>query len=241
MANRLLRIIYLGRKEEMAKQIRQSLTASYAYRNGAGPVSLEFIHVTSQKQAGEEMRQTPPHGVIVEISNGRFSRRRFTELIRQRMPLTKLIAIPTKKIQATRKADAVAFDAVIQDPATPNEAVAVLNDLLQAESGTYLTVGELQLDVALSKVSGPGGEYHLAPKLCRLLQILMQNVGKTVSRDTLMQEVWQTEFVDDTRTLDVHIRWLRERIEPRPSRPAYLFTIRGEGYRLEDPFEAQPQ
>jgi DNA-binding response OmpR family regulator len=231
-------VIYLGRKEEIAEQIRESLTANYAYRNGAGPVTLEFIQVTSQKQAGEEIRETPPHGVIVEISNGRFSRKRFTGLMRQRLPLTKLIAVKVKNAQPVHEPSSPEFDAVIQDPAAPREAITALDALLDKESATYLTVGELQLDVAMSRVIGPTGEHHLAPKLCRLLQILMQNVGKTISRDTLMQEVWLTEFVEDTRTLDVHIRWLRERIEPRPSRPAYLFTMRGEGYRLEDPFQA---
>ncbi|RIK33875.1 MAG: DNA-binding response regulator, partial [Chloroflexi bacterium] len=53
-----------------------------------------------------------------------------------------------------------------------------------------------------------------------------------VSRSEIMQAIWETSYMEDTRTLDVHIRWLRERIEPDPSNPVYLVTVRGQGYRL---------
>jgi DNA-binding response OmpR family regulator len=61
----------------------------------------------------------------------------------------------------------------------------------------------------------------------------MERAGSTVSREELMQQVWNTEFLGDTRTLDVHIRWLREKIEPNPSSPNQLITVRGQGYRLD--------
>jgi DNA-binding response OmpR family regulator len=66
----------------------------------------------------------------------------------------------------------------------------------------------------------------------RLLAVLLRDSNETVSRATLIREVWQTDFLDDTRTLDVHIRWLREKIEKNPSRPRWLMTVRGVGYRL---------
>ena len=54
--------------------------------------------------------------------------------------------------------------------------------------------------------------------------------GQLVSRQTIMQQVWQTDYMGDTRTLDVHVSWLRRNIEPQPERPTYLVTRRGEGY-----------
>jgi DNA-binding response OmpR family regulator len=60
----------------------------------------------------------------------------------------------------------------------------------------------------------------------------MENAGNVVSRQEIMQQIWDTDYMEDTRTLDVHIRWLRERIEQDPSAPQLLVTVRGRGYRL---------
>jgi DNA-binding response OmpR family regulator len=72
----------------------------------------------------------------------------------------------------------------------------------------------------------------MTPKQCALLQMLMVHHGNVVERSNIMQAIWETSYLEDTRTLDVHIRWLRERIEPDPSNPVYLKTVRGVGYRL---------
>ena len=61
----------------------------------------------------------------------------------------------------------------------------------------------------------------------------MERPGEVIERDQLFREVWETDFTDDTRTLDVHISWLRKAIEKDPRRPKYLKTIRGIGYRLD--------
>jgi len=72
----------------------------------------------------------------------------------------------------------------------------------------------------------------LKPMEARLLAMLLRYPNQTVSRATLMREVWHTEFLGDTRTLDVHISWLRRKIEENPARPRRLVTVRGVGYRL---------
>ena len=61
----------------------------------------------------------------------------------------------------------------------------------------------------------------------------MGRAGQTVTRKTLMKEIWETDYLGDTRTLDVHIRWVREKVEESPSKPQVLITIRGQGYRLQ--------
>ncbi|MCX6043557.1 MAG: helix-turn-helix domain-containing protein [Chloroflexi bacterium] len=72
----------------------------------------------------------------------------------------------------------------------------------------------------------------MTPKQCALLEMLMLNHGKVVLRSDIMRLIWETSYLEDTRTLDVHVRWLRERIEPDPSSPIYLQTVRGVGYKL---------
>ena len=93
-------------------------------------------------------------------------------------------------------------------------------------------VGEMTLDMEKATLRKNGGEIHLTPKETKVMALLMINVGKVVSRSELMQEVWDTEYLGDTRTLDVHICWLRQKIEEDPRIPEYILTRRGQGYEL---------
>ncbi len=93
-------------------------------------------------------------------------------------------------------------------------------------------VDEMVLDVSKATLKKRGDEIHLTPKETKLMVLLMKNVGKVVSRSELMQEVWNTEYLGDTRTLDVHICWLRQKIEDNPRIPELILTRRGQGYEL---------
>ena len=95
-----------------------------------------------------------------------------------------------------------------------------------------LCAGEMTLDLDSATLKKNGSEIHLTPKETKVMALLMQNVGKVVSRSELMQEVWDTEYLGDTRTLDVHICWLRQKIEEDPRIPEFILTRRGQGYEL---------
>jgi DNA-binding response OmpR family regulator len=79
------------------------------------------------------------------------------------------------------------------------------------------------------------GEKRLTPKLASLLQEFVRHPNEIISRRQLMHNVWKTDYIGDTRTLDVHIRWARELIEDEPARPKFLITVRGQGYLLNVP------
>jgi DNA-binding response OmpR family regulator len=83
------------------------------------------------------------------------------------------------------------------------------------------------------RVRCQGKEERLTPRLTHLLQTLMEHAGEVIEREKLFSEVWKTEYTGDTRTLDVHISWLRQAIEEDPRNPRFLKTIRGVGYRLD--------
>jgi two-component system phosphate regulon response regulator PhoB len=93
-------------------------------------------------------------------------------------------------------------------------------------------VADLTLDLASREIKGCNGNNKLTPKECQLLALFMSYPGRVLSRKLLMKEVWDTDFVDDTRTLEVHICWLRKKIEEDPSNPQRLRTVRGVGYRF---------
>ncbi|MFZ9951348.1 MAG: response regulator transcription factor [Vulcanococcus sp.] len=82
------------------------------------------------------------------------------------------------------------------------------------------------------RVTRDGLELKLSPKEYRLLELFMQNPRRVWSRDQLIEQVWGIDYIGDSKTVDVHIRWLREKIEDDPSNPAKLVTVRGFGYRF---------
>lgn len=96
-----------------------------------------------------------------------------------------------------------------------------------------LEVGNLFIDLAGRKVKKAGEPIKLSHKEFDLLAELVQNKGAVLSRDLLLTKVWGYDYTGGTRTVDVHIRWLREKIEADPSKPCLIQTIRGIGYRFE--------
>jgi two-component system OmpR family response regulator/two-component system alkaline phosphatase synthesis response regulator PhoP len=102
-----------------------------------------------------------------------------------------------------------------------------------------VTLGEIELDPASHRVTVRGREVEMTRKEYDLLKVLMLNAGKVIRRNELFDQVWATDWIGDTRTLDVHIRWLREKIEKKPSQPRYIQTVRGVGYRFATADEAR--
>jgi DNA-binding response OmpR family regulator len=103
-----------------------------------------------------------------------------------------------------------------------------------------LTCGPFSMDVSRRVLVANGQETQLTPKLAVLVEMFLNHPGETLDRKTLMVEVWDTDYLGDTRTLDVHVRWIRQAIEPEPGKPRYLKTIRGVGYRLDIPDLFEP-
>jgi len=95
--------------------------------------------------------------------------------------------------------------------------------------------GDLTLDLDQRAVVKQGVSKHLTFKESALLEILMRNNGEVLARKRLMKEVWDTDYLGDTRTLDVHVCMLRRKIEDNPGKPQYIRTVRGVGYRFEAP------
>ena len=99
--------------------------------------------------------------------------------------------------------------------------------------GESLTSGDLEVNLRRREMSRDGVVLRLKPKEFELLQFFIRHRGKVFTRDQLLEQIWGFDFAGDTRTVDVHIRWLREKIEDEPGRPTRVITVRGVGYRFE--------
>lgn len=87
-----------------------------------------------------------------------------------------------------------------------------------------------RLDINAQELVANGQAYHVTPKEAKLLATFVQHPGQVLSRAFLMQEVWETDWTDDTRTIEVHVAWLRRKIEENPRNPQLILTVRGVGY-----------
>lgn len=96
-----------------------------------------------------------------------------------------------------------------------------------------IRAGNFEIDLSRHSVLNGAEQISLNPKEFDLLVFLMRNEGQVFSRDTLLEKVWGYDFAGDTRTVDVHIRWLRQKIEDDPNSPKFLVTVRGVGYKFE--------
>jgi DNA-binding response OmpR family regulator len=236
----LLRILYVGRKTDVIASLQtlfeqqNSLIGSNGAERPAaigqgidGLPLIEFKAVTSQKAALQFVRTYLPFVILVEIENRPDSRVRLCEMIRYRLRTAAIVAIG-----AHQPTSSFAFDGYINLPLVFQQVLETVLRIRRERVGYQLQHGPLCLNIATRTVTTAKGEYGMTPKQCALLEMLMLNHGKVVQRSDIMQLIWETSYLEDTRTLDVHVRWLRERIEPDPSSPIYLQTVRGVGYKL---------
>ncbi len=123
--------------------------------------------------------------------------------------------------------------ATLTPPFSQRKLLNHISHLLPGAGKMLLQAGAIRLDVEKRRVTCNNREARLTPRLTHLLQIFLKKPGEVHEREKLFREVWQTEYTADTRSLDVHISWLRNAIEENPRSPEFLKTIRGVGYRLD--------
>jgi two-component system response regulator RegX3 len=134
----------------------------------------------------------------------------------------------------------IGADDYVTKPYSPRELVARIRAVLRrqsaeaAEVGTpTLAAGPVRMDVERHVVTVEGTSVQLPLKEFELLELLLRNAGRVLTRGQLIDRVWGADYVGDTKTLDVHVKRLRSKVEPEPSAPRYIVTVRGLGYKFD--------
>jgi two-component system response regulator RegX3 len=134
----------------------------------------------------------------------------------------------------------IGADDYVTKPYSPRELVARIRAVLRrqspevADSGApTLAAGPVRMDIERHVVTVDGGAVQLPLKEFELLELLLRNAGRVLTRGQLIDRVWGADYVGDTKTLDVHVKRLRSKIEPEPSAPRFIVTVRGLGYKFE--------
>ncbi len=190
--------------------------------------SVEVVPTGSAAMA--RLVEFDPDLVVVNAASLRSSGKRICNEIREKyreLPIV-LIVTPEHSVSGITSANVV-----LELPFTSRKLLNRIAPLLPGDGKNVLHVGFIRLDLERKRVRCMGREARLTPRLSHLLQVLLMHAGEAVDRQKLFSEVWDTNYTGDTRTLDVHISWLREAIEEDPRQPQFLKTIRGIGYRLD--------
>ena len=129
-------------------------------------------------------------------------------------------------------------DDYVTKPYSPRELVARIRAVLRRGQDTDLAPttlesGRVRMDVERHVVSVNGDDIRLPLKEFELLEMFLRNPGRVLTRGQLIDRVWGSDYVGDTKTLDVHVKRLRAKIEPDPANPRFLVTVRGLGYKYE--------
>jgi two-component system OmpR family response regulator len=194
------------------------------------------------EQALEVARRERPGLLILDIMLPRISGFEVCRILRKEMTIP--ILMLTAKADETDKIVGleIGADDYMTKPFSMRELLARVRAMLRRSKMTEapaaagpvsLKIGNLEVDTARHRASLSGVALELSPKEFDLLAFLAKNRGLVFSREQLLEKVWGYDYAGDTRTVDVHIRWLRQKIEADPSHPGQIITVRGTGYKLE--------
>jgi DNA-binding response OmpR family regulator len=171
-----------------------------------------------------------PHMVLINAASMRTSGRRICQSIRrfnEKLPVVLVVDKNTKRI------DKLNADVVLVLPFTLQKLLNRIRVHMPADEKNLVVVGPIKLDKENRWVRCFDRQKQLTPRLVALLIALMEHPGEVFDREELFRLVWETGYTGDTRTLDVHISWLRQAIEENPRHPQFIKTVRGIGYRLD--------
>jgi len=183
----------------------------------------------SGSQAVTRLKEINPNLAVVNAASLRSTGLRICQALREKDSRLPVILILGKE----NNVDPKAADSILMLPFTVQKLVNRIKPLLPGDGKNVLHVGPIRLDLEQRRVRSLNKSTRLTPRLVALLKMLMEHHGEVVEREALFKKVWDTDYTGDTRTLDVHISWLRRAIELDPERPKFLKTIRGVGYRMD--------
>jgi len=201
----------------------------------------EVVTAIDGAEALDVARREKPDLIILDIMLPKLSGFEVCRILRKDMTVP--ILILTAKTDETDKIVGleIGADDYMTKPFSLRELLARVRAMLRrtemvvqpAEVEKVLRIDDLEIDIARHQAFLGGTALELSPKEFDLLAFLAKNKGFVFSREQLLDKVWGYDYAGDTRTVDVHIRWLRQKIESDPAKPERLVTVRGTGYKLE--------
>jgi len=202
--------------------------------------SFEVQVIHDGATALDRIARTPPDLVLLDLLLPGVNGLDVCRAVRGRKPYIPIIMLTALSEEVDKVVGLeLGADDYVTKPFSMRELLARVRavfrrqEMLQAPGQPrQYTTGELSIDLDTHQATLAGHPLSLKPREYDLLAFLVQNKGHAFTRDQLLQHVWGYDYAGDTRTVDVHVRWLREKIESSPAEPTRLLTVRGVGYRF---------
>ncbi len=202
----------------------------------------DVVTATDGEQALEVARREWPGLIILDIMLPKLNGFEVCRILRKEMTVP--ILMLTAKVDETDKIVGleIGADDYMTKPFSIRELLARVHAMFRRAAMTEspepvgpvpVKINNLEIDSARHRASLSGSLLDLSPKEFDLLAFLARNKGLVFSREQLLEKVWGYDYAGETRTVDVHVRWLRQKIEADPAHPRRILTIRGAGYKLE--------
>lgn len=186
--------------------------------------------VSTGKEALLKLTRQKPDVMVVDAASMRTTGSRICISVQAKYPKVPIILInavdnlPTNEIVA---------DVQLIHPFTIRKLENRIIPFSPGDGKNIIQEGPIKLDLDRQVISCNKKEEHVTPRMVELLKMLIQQKGEVLDRKVLFSKIWNTNYTEDTRSLDVHINWLRKIIEKDPKKPVLLVTQRGKGYKLD--------
>lgn len=183
-----------------------------------------------------QLNDVDPDLIIIDAASLRTSGKRISKNLRDHLhdiPVILIVAANSDQTETKDQINRIEGETILVLPFTQQKLINRIKSLLPGEGEQIIHEGPIRLDMEHKKVRCMNQSGKLTPHLMKLLKTLMDHPGEVVDRKVLFRAVWDTEYTGDTRTLDVHISWLRHILETDPRHPRFIKTVRGVGYRLD--------
>ena len=203
----------------------------------------EVIRAADGVSALELSRTADPDLIVLDLMLPRMSGLDVCRAVREERPAPIVVLTARDSEADTVTGLGLGADDYVTKPFSMRELTARVAAALRRDGlsraagggparGAVLRGGGIELDADAREVARDGEPVALRPKEFELLEYLMRHPGRALSRDLILERVWGYEYAGGTRTVDVHVRWLREKLERDPSSPRRLTTVRGVGYKF---------
>jgi DNA-binding response OmpR family regulator len=197
---------------------------------GLNKKGFQVISTPNGNSAVSELKEMNPDAIIIDAASMRTTGTRICRSIRkinEQVPLVLILAKNAKRVTNDTANE------ILYLPFTLQKLLNRLRPYMGMDNNKHLTCGPIELDLKQRWVTCNDKQTRLTPRLFTLMEAFMRNPGKVLMREELFRKLWETDYLGDTRSLDVHISWLRKAVEDDPRHPQYIKTERGIGYRLE--------
>jgi len=226
-----MRILIVEDEPALAESVQYSLS-----REG-----FDVEVASDGEKALERFRTSSPDLVVLDLMLPRLSGLDVCRIVRGESSVP-IVIVTAKDGEADKVAGLeLGADDYVTKPFSMRELISRVRALLrragmaaQPEPLEVLRGGPVELDVGRHEVRVGGEPMSLPPKEFELLEAFLRRKGRLLTREFLIEEVWGSDYYGDTRTLDVHVKRLRQKVEAHPHDPAHLLTVRGLGYRFVD-------